>query len=133
LICLIWLLMIAIAIPQYSDYSNRSRNMHLLAELHRTEARAAISLQLLADPHTEIDASMADQIPTDWQFRIRDDQRLKTSYKSVARDGTMIVVFTQIGTVMVLHPEVRDGEVEWSCQASSIHGIKAIPRRCREP
>lgn len=102
------------------DYTDRARISELLAYVG--PVKDAIAAQLEANPQAEIDASIADLISEN-----------KISYKTVARDGTIIVVSNQVGVVLVFHPQVEDGKVQWSCRGNSIHGEKSIPAFCRAP
>ncbi|GHT90949.1 hypothetical protein AGMMS49545_05760 [Betaproteobacteria bacterium] len=90
-------------------------------------AKAPIAAQLTENPQVEIGADIADLIPS------RLSKGTQISYKAVARDGTITVFSPQIGTLLVLSPKVENGEVNWRCFGSSIHGNNAIPAPCREP
>jgi hypothetical protein len=83
-----------------------------------------------SNPHAEIDAHTANLIPNHSLPEYGPEYGPFT--KIVAGDGTIIVISSRIGALIMVHPEVKNGKVEWSCQASSIHGRIAIPGRCRE-
>ena len=91
-------------------------------------AKEAITAQLTENPQAEIGADIADLIPSELPI-----EGASIDYKTVSRDGTIIAVSHPLGAVVVLHPQIEAGEIEWSCRVSSIHGNKAIPARCREP
>ncbi|MDR3054615.1 MAG: pilin [Zoogloeaceae bacterium] len=94
---------------------------------HVHPAKVAIAGQLEANPQAKIDARLADLISGEQRPAVR------ISYKNVAPDGTIIVISHALGVILVFHPQLEDGKVQWSCQGNSIRGEKFIPSFCRNP
>lgn len=119
------LLAVNIILPAPSVSTNRSKVLELLVAA--SSVKVAIATQLTENPQAEIGADIADLIPSELS------QGVQVSYKAVARDGTITVLSPQLGALLVIRPQVEDGEVNWKCFGSSIHGNNAMPTLCREP
>jgi hypothetical protein len=104
----------------HKDYQRFDQVLLALGEIQNV-----IGVQIKSNPHKDIAASVANLIPVEFPVPI--------SYKSVSRDGTIIVVSHQTGMVFVLQPSIEaDGKVTWSCLGNSISGKKRIPPDCRK-
>jgi hypothetical protein len=120
IVIILLLLAAAILVPSYSDYSSVARIGHLRSEMR--DIKLIVTEQLEKNPQAEINPMIIDLLPevpfTEGGIPMR------ISYKTVTRDGTIIVVSDQAGALITLHPELKGKLVEWSCQVSSLRSNK---------
>jgi hypothetical protein len=115
------LLLAAILVPQYSDYIRVTLITRLYGELRRERVLDSVGKQLKENPQSEIVPETADLIPAVSLSEKGIPARL--DYKTVTRDGVIIVVSAQYGVLIRFYPEIKAGEFAgWSCQISSLRG-----------
>ncbi|MDR2690419.1 MAG: pilin [Azoarcus sp.] len=107
------------------DYTGRARVSEILASL--APLKNEIAKQLQNDSSFRFAPALASHIPE------KTVSSLAIEYRAVAPDGTITLFSRQLGTLIMIRPQVGpDGAIEWSCHGAATQ-VEILPLRCRNP